>query len=81
MILVVVIGIWLGVVAIAVAIDMGTDYLTEKPAKLVENEPEVKKGIAASRHLKKIESGLEKVSQREESVVRPRGAHRRLQVS
>ena len=81
MILVVVIGSWLGIVAIAVAIDAGTAYLAERTPKPVKDELEVKKGIAAYRNRKRIESGLVMISQREVRVDRPRGAHRRLQVS
>lgn len=80
MILVVVIGAWLGIVAIAVAIDAGTAYLAEQSPKPVKNEPEVKKGLSAYRNRKKIETGLAMISQREVRVDRPRGAHRRLQV-
>ncbi len=90
MILVVVIGIWLGVVVIAVAIDAGTSYLAERSVEpkqrkttktITERVSGVKKEIEAYRNRKKLVTGLTMISEREESVVRPRGTHRRLQVS
>jgi hypothetical protein len=88
-ILVVICGISLGVVALTVAIDAWTAYRAElppkdpKPTKKVSavEDKEVKKGITAYRNLKRIEFGLHMVSKREVRVDRPRGAHRRLQVS
>ncbi|QEQ93934.1 hypothetical protein SEA_KARDASHIAN_69 [Streptomyces phage Kardashian] len=69
-------------VAIAVAIDAGSAYLAERRKTCTKKfEAEVKRGISAYRNRKKIESGLAMISQRKESVVRPRGTHRRLQVS
>jgi hypothetical protein len=85
----VVFGIWLFVVALAVAIDAGSGYLADRPEKeektdpetFTEDDPEVKKGIAAYRNFKMIELGLIKLDQREVRVDRPRGSHRKVQVS
>jgi hypothetical protein len=86
-ILAVIIGITLVVIAIAVAIDVLTS-LPPKPPKEKKTEDkheiteqEVKRGIMAYRNRKRIEFGLEMMSKREVRVDRPRGAHRRLQVS
>lgn len=80
MLLVVIIGASLIVVAVAVAIDVLRDDTPVRP-KETKPEREVKRGIVAHRNLKKIESGLHMISKREVRVDRPRGSHRRLQVS
>jgi len=88
-ILIVVIGSWLGIIALKLAFDVLRDYLDERPPRdpkptkneTDDTEREVKRGIAAYRHMKKIEFGLHMMSKREVRIDRPRGAHRRLQVS
>lgn len=91
MVLIGIVSIWLGLVVIAVIVDVMTTYFGERPVKEPKRktavkiaslgEKEVKRGIAAYRNLKKIELGLTRVNEREVRVDRPRGAHRRLQVS
>lgn len=88
MILAVIVGIWVAVVALVVAFDAIQGYLSDQPAKAQKATPptelveaEVKNGITAERHLKKIELGLSMMSKRKTTVVHPRGAHRRLQAT
>lgn len=89
MILVVVIGIWLGIIALKLVSDAVSDYLSERPRppkgpkknRFAQFKQGVEKRIETHRNLKQIESGLIMISKREVRVDRPRGAHRRLQVS
>lgn len=90
MLLVFVIGVWLGIIALKLAFDMLRDYLNERPRtpkgpkwtrRIAKFKQGVKKRIADNRNLKQIESGLHMMSKRDVRVDRPRGAHRRLQVS
>lgn len=90
MILISVVGIWLGIVAIAVSVDVGTAYRAEKAflkegqeEESVDEIQEIRDAIARYREAKRNELGDVYVIGQHPAPVRkrPHGSHRKLKAA